>query len=307
MGNLGAFALLYDGEGRILLCHRRDADMWNLPGGQVERGEAPWQAAVREAREETGLEVSVRRLAFVDYRPTRDEVVFTFACVADGGALTLNDEVDQLAWFAVADLPANTAPRHVERVLPTPGGAGPATLRIQPGLGVRESLLMRDATQRQSDTRSLRLGAFATVRDEHGRILLGLRCDGDFWGQPGGGVEPGETPWDAVVREIHEETGIVAHVERLAGVYSWPEQGELIFSFLCAAIGGDLRESDETRAVRSFAPTALPLNLLLEHHQRLQDALSVRHDQETLLAIPNVLSAPDEIRQWHARRQTEAR
>ncbi len=36
MGALGAFALLYDGEGRILLCHRRDADVWNLPGGQVE-------------------------------------------------------------------------------------------------------------------------------------------------------------------------------------------------------------------------------------------------------------------------------
>src|SRR5690348_2221696 len=100
MVGLGAFALLYDGEGRILLCHRRDADVWNLPGGQVERGEAPWQAAIRETREETGLEVSARRLAFMDYRPARDELVFTFACAVTGGELTLNDEVDQLAWFA---------------------------------------------------------------------------------------------------------------------------------------------------------------------------------------------------------------
>ena len=96
MGALGAFALLYDGEGRILLCHRRDADVWNLPGGQVERGETPWQAAIRETREETGLEASVRRLTFVDYRPERDELVFTFACEGTGGALTLNEEVDQL-------------------------------------------------------------------------------------------------------------------------------------------------------------------------------------------------------------------
>ena len=80
MGALGAFALLYDGEGRILLCHRRDADVWNLPGGQVERGETPWQAAIRETHEETGLEASVRRLTFVDHRPERDELVFTFAC-----------------------------------------------------------------------------------------------------------------------------------------------------------------------------------------------------------------------------------
>ena len=83
MGALGAFALLFDGEGRLLLCHRRDADIWNLPGGQVERGEAPWQAAIRETPEETGLGISVRRLAFVDFRPARDELVFTFACEGD--------------------------------------------------------------------------------------------------------------------------------------------------------------------------------------------------------------------------------
>ncbi len=194
MGALGAFALLYDDEGRLLLCHRRDADVWNLPGGQVEYGETPWQAAIRETHEETGLKVSVRRLAFVDHRPERDELVFTFACEGTGGVLTLNEEVDQLAWFAHAELPANIAPRHAERTLPAPGGSGPATLRIQPGPGVRESLLRQDDAQRQSINHALRLGAFATVLDERGDALLGLRWDADFWGQPGGGIEPDETP-----------------------------------------------------------------------------------------------------------------
>src|SRR5215831_635165 len=139
MGALGAFALIYDGEGRLLLCHRRDADVWNLPGGHVEHGESPWQAAVRETREEAGLDVSVRRLAFVDHRTERDELVLTFACVAHGGALIPNDEMDQFAWVPPADLPANIAPRHAERALPAPGGSGPATLRVQPGPGVRET------------------------------------------------------------------------------------------------------------------------------------------------------------------------
>ncbi len=49
--------------GRVLFCHRRDCDFWNLPGGGVESGEAPWQAVVREVREEVGLEVEVVRLA----------------------------------------------------------------------------------------------------------------------------------------------------------------------------------------------------------------------------------------------------
>jgi ADP-ribose pyrophosphatase YjhB (NUDIX family) len=300
MGALGAFALLYDREGRILLCHRRDANVWNLPGGQVERGETLWQAAIRETYEETGLEVSVRRLAFVDHRPERDELVFTFACEGTGGALMLNEEVDQLTRFAHAELPANVAPRHAERILPAPGGSGPATLRVQPGPGIRESLLRSDDAQNQFTSRTFQLSAFATVLDERGAALLGLRWDSDFWGQPGGGIEPGETPWDAAVREIHEETGIVARVERLAGLYCWPVQNELIFSFRCAAIGGALQTSDETREVRFFAPDALPANLLQEHHQRIVDALKMAPDQETLLVIPDGLSAPEEIRHWRA-------
>ena len=41
----GAFAIIYDDERRVLLCHRRDVDAWNLPGGRVEDNEAPWDAA----------------------------------------------------------------------------------------------------------------------------------------------------------------------------------------------------------------------------------------------------------------------
>ena len=93
----------------------------------------------------------------------------------------------------------------------------------------------------------------------------------------------------------------MAYVERLAGIYCWPEQDELIFSFLCTAIGESLQTSDETRAVRFFAPDTLPPNLLQEHRQRLADALKLSPDQETLLAIPKPLSAPEEIRQWRAR------
>jgi 8-oxo-dGTP pyrophosphatase MutT (NUDIX family) len=54
MFRLGAFAVILDEAGDVLLCHRRDLDVWNLPGGRVEQGESPWQAAVRETREEVG-------------------------------------------------------------------------------------------------------------------------------------------------------------------------------------------------------------------------------------------------------------
>ena len=59
---MGAFAVIFDAEANVLLCHRTDRDAWNLPGGKVEAGEAPWEAAVREVHEEIGLRVRVRRV-----------------------------------------------------------------------------------------------------------------------------------------------------------------------------------------------------------------------------------------------------
>lgn len=52
MFKIGAFAIILDEQGRVLLCHRRDIDAWNLPGGGLLSGEAPWQGVVRETKEE---------------------------------------------------------------------------------------------------------------------------------------------------------------------------------------------------------------------------------------------------------------
>lgn len=49
-------------EGRVLLTRREDFDVWCLPGGQVDAGESLAEAARREVREETGLEVRIERL-----------------------------------------------------------------------------------------------------------------------------------------------------------------------------------------------------------------------------------------------------
>jgi ADP-ribose pyrophosphatase YjhB (NUDIX family) len=130
---LGAFAVIVDGQGRVLLCHRTDVDMWNLPGGAVDEGEAPWQAVVREVREETGLDVRIERLAIVDHRPGKGEVVFTFTCAITGGTLATSNESDQLDWFAPEALPPITAARHVERIAPIVASVALPLLRTQHG------------------------------------------------------------------------------------------------------------------------------------------------------------------------------
>jgi len=48
---IGVFAVIFNKKKEILLCHRRDYDLWNLPGGGVEKGESPWQAVARETKE----------------------------------------------------------------------------------------------------------------------------------------------------------------------------------------------------------------------------------------------------------------
>ena len=138
---LGAFAVIFDDAGRLLVCHRRDLDVWDLPGGGVEPGEAPWDAVVREVAEETGLEVKVDALTGVYRKPV--ELVLVFTCWITGGALRLTEETDAHDWRAVHALPANMSPNHRQRVHDAVAyataargvAAGPAVapaLRLQP-------------------------------------------------------------------------------------------------------------------------------------------------------------------------------
>ena len=70
-----------------------------------------------------------------------------------------------------------------------------------------------------SDGHDSRTGAYAVLVDDAGRILLALWNEGAVpaWTLPGGGVEPGETPEDAAVREVREETGYDVELVRLLG------------------------------------------------------------------------------------------
>src|SRR3954463_5657568 len=67
-----------------------------------------------------------------------------------------------------------------------------------------------------------RVGAYGVSRDEAGRVLLARGSDAGefpgFWSLPGGGVEQGEHPDDAVVREFGEETGLRVRVDRVHAV-----------------------------------------------------------------------------------------
>ena len=135
--------------------------------------------------------------------------------------------------------------------------------------------------------REIRPGVAAIIQDGDGRILLQQRSDNGLWGLPGGSVEIGESVRDAIVREVREESGLTVEVIRLVGIYSDPTtqivrypDGNVVHYvstfFACRILGGTLHTCDETLALKYFAPTNLPDDLVPMHRIRIQDALANR-------------------------------
>ena len=130
-----ATALVVDGEDRILLGRRADSGAWGLPGGIIDPGEEPADAAARECFEETGVVVVPEAVIALTVSPSTtyangDEVqylVVTFRCrPIDGEARVNDDESLEVAWFPVSALPALPAGTLslIERVTSgTPGTA----------------------------------------------------------------------------------------------------------------------------------------------------------------------------------------
>lgn len=109
-----AVACLSDEEGRILLEHRVDNDLWALPGGTHDFGESIVETVVREVREETGLDVEVTGLVgtYTDPRhviaysdgEVRQQFTLAFSARVLGGVLAKDSESQELRWVAPDEL-----------------------------------------------------------------------------------------------------------------------------------------------------------------------------------------------------------
>jgi 8-oxo-dGTP diphosphatase len=98
-------------QGRVLFARRRYAEeplLWQFPAGVVQPGETPQQTAVREAREETGLAVTVVRLLGDRIHPGTLRRVHYIACRSRTGTARIADpELTAVAWCTYAQIPAH--------------------------------------------------------------------------------------------------------------------------------------------------------------------------------------------------------
>jgi ADP-ribose pyrophosphatase YjhB (NUDIX family) len=104
-----ASAIVVDARGRILLHRRRDNDRWALPGGVMELGESLGDCAVREVREETGLEVEPvgivgiysdpKHVFAYDDGEVRQEFSICLECRIVDGELAVSEESFEVEFF----------------------------------------------------------------------------------------------------------------------------------------------------------------------------------------------------------------
>jgi 8-oxo-dGTP diphosphatase len=98
--------------------------------------------------------------------------------------------------------------------------------------------------------------AAGIVHDQAGRLLLirrGQPPAAGSWSVPGGRCRPGESPADACVREVAEETALEVAVVRLAGRVERAAPGGGVYvidDFVCRVVGGDLRAGDDAADAR---------------------------------------------------------
>jgi 8-oxo-dGTP diphosphatase len=190
-----------------LAAYLAPTERWTLPGGGIEFGEHPRDAVVREVYEETGLHAKVGEHAWID------SALISGSHGGERHAVRIVYD----GWVG-AEAPE-------PRVVETDGSTVDARWHpLDDVLSGRVPVvaLVHDALAAHLPTKRQRLAAKALIRRGDRVLLARLSASAvetGLWTLPGGGVDHGESPETALVREVYEEAGLSPTVRTLVGVH----------------------------------------------------------------------------------------
>ena len=109
---VGVALVVVNGMGEILMLRHvfHPHVPWGLPGGWLHRNEDPAAGALRELREETGLQAVMGPVVYVNYDPRPPHIGLAFLAYAQPGACRLSHEIIEAAWFSPDALPQPLLP-----------------------------------------------------------------------------------------------------------------------------------------------------------------------------------------------------
>jgi ADP-ribose pyrophosphatase YjhB (NUDIX family) len=191
--------------------HITTDELWTLPGGGLDHGEDPRHAVLREVKEETGLDAMVGDTARVYsahlpgvWRDGRRVDAHALRIVYDGWVavdapeprvLEVDGSTVEAAWKSIGDVMDGTVP-------------------VAP--------MVLEALADHRPFRMQRIAAYALILRGDSVLLTRISGRGAHpgsWTLPGGGIDHGESPRVAVVREVQEECGVECSVGDLIAVH----------------------------------------------------------------------------------------
>jgi 8-oxo-dGTP diphosphatase len=113
------------------------------------------------------------------------------------------------------------------------------------------------------------------------------------WGLPGGHLEFGEDPSEAVRRELREETGLSVNATELLLVEGSQETRKVILTYLCSGASGAFIPNEEVTQIQYFDLAALPL-LRSEEQRTVAKALAILKKSNRPVAVNAVQERPDD-------------
>ncbi len=109
---VGVALVGFDDEGKILMLNHvyHPAARWGIPGGWLNRGEAPADGALRELKEETGLSAVLGPVIHISHEPIPPHIGIAYSARIKPGRVDLSSEILDADWFAFDDLPEPILP-----------------------------------------------------------------------------------------------------------------------------------------------------------------------------------------------------